>query len=124
MRVEWHLAISDWVEVADDGSLFGQARPPQGENVYEYLTWLCEQAKAGSMPAACAYSTLKARVDLMGDPFSHRHLVQSKQCGEPGCVERRPEPPWCCAQPMWLTGVGWRCRVTHQEFPFVLAVAL
>jgi hypothetical protein len=124
MRAEWSPVLTDWVELADDGSMFGSIKPPHGENGYEYLAWLRDRAAAGDDRAAGDYSMLSVVLGLSGDPFSHRHRIRSKSCTIADCVVRRPDPPWCCDQPMWLTGEGWRCRVGRRSFPFTPASAM
>lgn len=128
MVKEWDPALKDWIQRADDGSHYGQEKPPHGENGYEYSAWLRDQCEQGNKRAFGAYSMSTVFLATCGDPFSHRHLTHSGAgCGVDDCsrttTSRAPmDVPWCHDQPMWLTGEGWQCRVGRQAFPFATAI--
>lgn len=113
----WIPTVKDWGFQAADGSWGCSPPVPGGGSVYDLLKRLRD---AGTDQAIGSYSTLTAAVTLGFNPFAYRpHLSNpGRGCGVDTEHPAGPLPPFCCGQPMWLTGDGWRCRVNRTTFPF------
>jgi len=62
-----------------------------------------------------AYSNMKARFELVGNPFWHHHTPSRYVDPEAG-ARNALSTPVCCERPMYAGFEGWYCRDTKQLF--------
>jgi hypothetical protein len=104
---QWQRDGMDWYAVDELGRSYVD-NSPEGFGTAE---WWDNLAKTN----IGAYSSLKVRMDLVGNPFIHHHRAVSCY-GQEHPV--RIDVPFCCASPMRLVRAGWCCRKTSAFFPF------
>lgn len=104
---QWNAAGDDWYSVDELGRTYVD-NSPEGFGTAE---WWDNLAKTN----IGAYSSLKVRMDLVGNPFIHHHLSESCWLQDHPVKVAVPE---CCGSPMRLLRAGWSCRKSSSFFPF------
>lgn len=101
--------LDDWVWVDEEGRTTVDHRPELLRK--DPKAWWDQLA---AMDIGM-YSNMKARFELVGNPFWHHHTPGGYVDPEAG-VRNALITPVCCEQPMYAGFEGWYCRVTKQLF--------
>lgn len=104
--------LDDWTYVDMDGNWVIDSTPPLlREDPAAWWSQLFDRSPE-------LYSTLKARFDLVGNPFVHHHVPGEYTDPEWG-EQQKLRTPTCCNVPMYAGVRGWYCRHTRALFPYV-----